>query len=96
MLAIRFSSDADTDLEQIADHTWSNWGQRQLAKYMNELDNCFEQIRKNPQIGRSCESIRSGFRQIEVGRHVIFYVIESDAILIVRILHQQMLPTNYF
>ncbi|WP_424168622.1 type II toxin-antitoxin system RelE/ParE family toxin [Terracidiphilus sp.] len=96
MLVIKFSKDADTDLEQIAEHTWNTWGQRQLAKYMNELDKCFERIRKNPLLGRKSESTRPEFRRIEVGRHAVFYIIEPDAILIVRVLHQQMLPANYF
>jgi toxin ParE1/3/4 len=96
VLPIRFSKDADADLEQIAEYTWNTWGEHQLAKYMRELDNCFERILKNPLIGRSCESIRPKFRRIEVGEHVVFYVIEPGNLLIVRVLHQQMLPANYF
>lgn len=96
MLPIRFSAEADADLEQIAEYTWNTWGKRHLAKYMRDLDDCFERIQKHPLIGRSCESIRPKFRRIEVGQHVVFYITESDDILIVRVLHQQMLPTNYF
>jgi toxin ParE1/3/4 len=96
VLSIRFSEDADADIEQIAEYTWNTWGQRQLARYMRELDDCFERIQKNPLIGRDCASIRPRFRRIEVGKHTVFYQIESDGILIVRVLHQHMLPTNYF
>jgi toxin ParE1/3/4 len=96
VLPISFSQDADADLEEIAEYTWNTWGQKQLAKYLRELDNCFERIRRNPLIGKSYESIRPNVRRIEVGRHAVFYIVESNSILIVRVLHQQMLPANYF
>ena len=32
--------------------------------------------------------------RFEVGKHVIFYMLEPEEIVIVRILHQQMLPTK--
>lgn len=96
MLPISFSQDADADLEEIAEYTWNTWGQKQLAQYLRELGNCFERIRRNPLIGKSYESIRPNVRRIEVGRHAVFYIVEPNSILIVRALHQQMLPANYF
>ncbi len=96
MLPIRFSEDAESDIDQIAAYTLSSWGQRQLGKYADKLDDAFEHIQSNPLIGRSCSYIRSGLRRLEAGSHVVFYAIEPDNVLIVRALHQQMLPTNYF
>ena len=96
MLPLKFSEEAETDIDQIAAYTLNVWGQRRLARYANELDDGLERIQNNPHIGRKCDSIRHGFRRLEIGRHVVFYTIESDSILIVRVLHRKMLPANYF
>jgi plasmid stabilization system protein ParE len=43
-------------------------------------------------MGRLCEHIRPGLRRMEHAQHIIFYRIESDDILISRILYRRMLP----
>jgi toxin ParE1/3/4 len=48
----------------------------------------------SPFIGRSCDSIRPGLRRFEIGKHVVFYLAQSDELLIVRVLHQQMIPVK--
>jgi toxin ParE1/3/4 len=43
-------------------------------------------------MGRACAGIKAGYRRMEHGRHVILYREQSNGILIVRVLHQRMLP----
>jgi toxin ParE1/3/4 len=43
-------------------------------------------------MGRACDSVSLGLRRFEHGKHVVFYRIVAGGILIVRVLHQRMLP----
>ena len=95
MPQVRISGEAEADIDRIADYTTSTWGLRQTNQYLAKLEDGFDLLAQNPSIGRSCESIRAGLRRFEIGRHVVFYLPESDGVLVVRVLHQQMLPNNY-
>ncbi|EMS7707478.1 type II toxin-antitoxin system RelE/ParE family toxin, partial [Vibrio cholerae] len=46
---------------------------------------------ENPDIGKSCDEIREGYRKFPQGSHVIFYQqIGSQQIRVIRILHKSM------
>lgn len=90
------SVQAEQDIDRIAAYTTESWGWRQTSQYLAKLEECFEMLARNPSIGRPCDSIREGLRRFETGRHVVFYVSETTGILVVRVLHEQMLPVNYF
>ena len=95
MPQVRISGEAEADIDRIADYTTSTWGWRQTNQYLAKLEDGFDLLAQTPTIGRSCDSIRAGLRRFEIGRHVVFYLPESDGVLVVRVLHQQMLPNNY-
>jgi len=92
---VRISVEAEADLDFIATYTTSTWGWRQTDQYLAKLEDGFDIVAKNPSIGRSCDAIRTGLRRFEIGKHVVFYLAESDGVLIVRVLHQRMLPGKY-
>jgi toxin ParE1/3/4 len=95
MVGYRLSNRAEVDLEAIADYTVDTWGPEQAIRYITGLLDCCERIALNPQIGRPCQVVRTGYRRIEHERHVLFYrVIDGDA-FIARILHQGMLPEKH-
>lgn len=82
---------AKADLKEIARYTQDQWGRDQRDKYLAMLDGCFHQLAANPLIGKDCSDIRSGYRKIKAGSHVIFYRQPSvDMIEIVRVLHGSM------
>jgi toxin ParE1/3/4 len=58
--------------------------------YMQELNKGIKTLLDNPQIGFSCDYIRNGYRQYNINKHMIFYKIQSDKIVIIRILHESM------
>ena len=78
----------------IAAYTVQEWGEDQAIRYIDGLESCCEQLANTPKLGRPCSSIRPGLRRIEHGRHVVFYRVEPDGVLVSRILHQRMLPEN--
>jgi len=97
MLRVNASVEAEEDIDLIASYTTRTWGWRQTNRYLAKLEDGFELLAENPSIGRSCDSIRPGFRRFEIGKHVVFYIPDPSEVLIVRVLHQQMLPSrSYF
>ncbi|MGA7342547.1 MAG: type II toxin-antitoxin system RelE/ParE family toxin [Terracidiphilus sp.] len=95
MAKVRISSEAERDIDQIAAYTSEEWGWRRADQYLAKFEEGFDLLAKNPLIGRNSDSIRNGLRRFEISRHVVFYLISADGILVVRVLHQRMMPANY-
>ena len=91
----RISGEAENDLDQIATYTTATWGWRQTHKYLAKMEACFDLLAANPSIGRRLDSVHEGLHRFEIGSHVVFYLPESEGVLVVRVLHEQMLPANY-
>ncbi len=94
MPKFRLSGAAKKDLKKIANYTLQVWGEEQMWKYTRDLIKCCGLLAAEPEMGRHCDSLAPGLRRFEVGKHVIFYLREPDKIAVVRILHQQTLPTS--
>lgn len=96
MTQVRISAAAEEDIGHIAAYTTTEWGWRQAHEYLTRLEEGLELLARNPSMGRSCDAIRERLRRFEIGSHVVFYLQESGGIFVVRVLHQRMLPANYF
>jgi toxin ParE1/3/4 len=83
---------AENDLFEIGEYTVRTWGTEQCVRYIDGLEACCQKLADNPKQGRSCENLRPGYWRMEQGKHVIFYRIDEDGIVIARILHVRMLP----
>jgi toxin ParE1/3/4 len=63
----------------------------QRISYLKQFDESFWLLAENPDIGKTCDEIRDGYRKFPQGSHVIFYQqIGSQNIQIIRILHKNM------
>lgn len=94
MSAYRLARLAESDLKSIVRYTMKTWGRVQTIRYRQRLQGCFQLLADNPSIGRRCDSIRPGLRRFEHGKHVVFYLAQPEEVLIVRVLHQQMIPAK--
>ena len=81
---------AVADLSEIADFTIQSFGIEQARFYRDGLNNCFDILADNPQLGRSAAELAPNLKRFEYQSHVVFYVPRDTGILIVRILHQRM------
>ena len=90
-----FSRLAETDLLSIGAYTLREWGEEQAIRYLADLEVGCQMLAENPALGRSCDEIRPGLHRMERGRHVLFYRAVTGGILILRILHQRMLPEEH-
>ena len=81
---------ADRDLKEIFRNSIEQLGQANAEEYVLSLDRRFALLAERPEIGRSMDQIRQGYRHFKGFSHTIFYREESYGILIIRILHQRM------
>ena len=80
-----------TDLIAIGQFTQKEWGRAQRNIYLKQLDSCFKQLAKNPELGASCDYIKDGYRKFPQGSHLVFYRQDSEGTLeIIRVLHKNM------
>ena len=82
---------AKNDMKKIARFTQKRWGREQRNHYLKTLDDCFQQLSNNPNMGMDCGGIRPGYHKFPTGSHVVYYRSETNGqIEIVRILHENM------
>jgi toxin ParE1/3/4 len=89
---LRFTARAESDLDSIAAHTETEWGTDQAHRYLSELEACCRQLAEDRTSGRRHRALPRYWR-IEQGRHVVFFRRDQRGdVLVVRILHDRMLP----
>ena len=81
------SPEAISDLQNIYDFTFDEWGETQAEKYLNEIYAVFDRLTQHPQIGRLRIELADSLRSIPLGSHVIFFMPWQDDVAIVRVLH---------
>ncbi|MFC9363759.1 type II toxin-antitoxin system RelE/ParE family toxin [Rhodococcus sp. NPDC057014] len=82
---------AQADLEDIWDYTADRWDVDQAEEYLRELQRGIERAAANPLVGRPCDEIRTGYRTLAVGAHMLFYRVTAEGdVDVVRVLHQRM------
>lgn len=90
MSIFRLTALAKQDLLSIGRYTQTTWGQEQRNSYLAKIDAAFHLLAIEPQRGRACDDLLTGYRKYHVGRHLIFYRQFSEGVEIVRILHDRM------
>lgn len=86
----RLSPAAQADLESIWDYTVTRWGESQAEAYTRNIQAACEALSEGTIVSRSAEEVRSGYRKMTVGSHVMYFRMKSEAVEIIRILHQSM------
>jgi len=81
---------AVADLEGIWLYTRKRWSVEQADRYLRSIDGALLDLARDPDVGRSAESIRAGYRFLRVGRHLIFYTLTEQVVSIRRVLHDRM------
>ena len=87
---------ADKDLEDIFDYTFDEFGFDQAEKYLLEIEEIFQNLIINPQIGKKRDEIKQGLYSFPKDNHIIFYRILDNHIRVVRVLHGSQDIPKYF
>jgi len=90
MAGFKLTPAAETDLKEIARYTHRKWGHKKRNRYLSALDTRFTWLSEDPQLGKSRNEIKAGYRSYPEGQHVIFYREVKENIEILGILHQKM------
>ena len=86
---------ADQDFEDIFEFGLDTFGVDQALSYQNGMKQRFAKLAEQPKLYPAVDHIRTGYRRSVYGSHSIYYQIESQGIVIVRILGQQDLANAF-
>jgi len=81
---------ARRDLQAIARYSEKEWGAARKAQYMAAIREKFSLLLMRPSMGAPRNDIADGYRNHPVGRHLIFYRVEEESVVILRVPHQSM------
>ncbi|MFW9598607.1 MAG: type II toxin-antitoxin system RelE/ParE family toxin [Paludibacter sp.] len=90
MLSYELTLKAVDDLTEIWNYTCDVWSEKQADIYYELLVDSFNELTKNPYIGKKYTAINENIYGLLTGKHILFYRIDVGKIVVVRILHQQM------
>ena len=89
------TKEADADLEDIFDYTEKSQSRNQAIVYLSNIEDLFFQLCKQPNLGRTRKEIKEGIFSIAFQKHIIFYKIIENKLLIIRVLHERRdMPKN--
>lgn len=87
MAELDLSPKARDDLVDIRLYSLENFGPDMADAYFLSFDQAFDRLATHPYIGVGCPEFGIGMRCLVHRRHRIFYVIENETVVIVRIIH---------
>ncbi len=85
----RLSKQADEDFEAIYRYGFLNFGLDQAEAYADGIEDRLEQIANKPLLYPAVDHVRPGYRRSIFASHAIYFRIQADGVLIVRILRNQ-------
>ncbi len=94
-MTYRLSNQCVADLKDIFRYTAEQFGSEQAAQYHASLEALFASLGRRPQMGRTRQDIDERTRSFVHQSHVVFYEIEDDMVLILRVLHGRQDPARH-
>ena len=88
-LKLKISASAKSDLIDIAQYTFTNYGKQQVDTYLQTLYDAMELLTKNPKIGHSRNDISEGYEILNVESHLLIFKANDENMTIARILHKR-------
>ena len=88
-MKVLISERANRDLLSIYSYIWQR-NPIAADAVLQRIDEKFQQLCELPFIGRERSSLAPRLRSVVVGMHLIFYVVESESITIVRVIDGRM------
>ncbi|HET9107079.1 MAG TPA: type II toxin-antitoxin system RelE/ParE family toxin [Steroidobacteraceae bacterium] len=92
---IHVHGSAESDLIDIWQYSFEQWGAAQADKYLDELDSGIRKLAINPESGMRRDFVRDGYRVLFVGCHAVYYTVTPDTVHSIRVLHGRMDPDRH-
>lgn len=90
MKPVRMTRLADLDLSELLAESRKLWGEKLTTRYEDAIADGLERIGANPDRFPVVDRTVPGIRRLRVGRHVLFFRDEPEAIVVIRVLHERM------
>jgi toxin ParE1/3/4 len=91
MAKFHFLKRAVDDLAEIWEYTFDEWSEKQADKYYQLLIEACSELAQKPHIGKPYDEISYSLYGQKSGEHIIFYfIVDTQEIEVVRILHGRM------
>jgi toxin ParE1/3/4 len=90
MIALNKLPLAESDLIDIWLHGCKTWGIVQADSYLDDLENTLISLTENPERHALKKQFKPPVRICPYVSHIIVYIIENDALNIIRVLHKSM------
>lgn len=88
MAVALLAREAETDLDQIWLYIAQESGNTDIAdRFVDRATALFLRIAAEPYLGRRRDELRAGMRSFPFGNHLVFYRVQEDTVLILRVLH---------
>jgi toxin ParE1/3/4 len=87
---VSFSNAAVADLRAIDEYSLAQFGEEIGEAYMHGFDKEFAMLQDYPLAGQATPEYGKAYRCLMHRRHRIFYLVNHDAVRVVRILHHAM------
>jgi toxin ParE1/3/4 len=94
MAPYKLTKAADEDYERIFEFGIDQFGLAQALDYQNGMKQRFEQLARRPNRYQAVDHIRQGYRRSVYHAHSIYYRIDQDLVLIVRVLGRENPDTS--
>ncbi|HVH45238.1 MAG TPA: type II toxin-antitoxin system RelE/ParE family toxin [Labilithrix sp.] len=92
---VHYTEEAENDLFEIGLYTSTEWGEEQSIKYLSLLrETCEDIIPRKNRFARLVPK-RPELWRWRCERHVVYFRKMDDDFEIVRVLHEQMLPSKH-
>ena len=90
MREIYLNPQAEQDLTEIFEYTFSSLGLTQAELYQDQLYEGMRIILDNAEIGEIFKFENREYRKLKINKHLLFYKNESEKCIVVRVLHEKM------
>ena len=88
-MKVRISSTASRDLHRTYPYL-ADRNPKAAEDFIRRINQKFEQLAELPFIGRQRSTLAPGLRSVLVGNHLIFYLVGTNIITIVRVIDGRM------
>lgn len=89
-MRLELSRRAQADLDEIRDHSVGQFGVDQTIAYLDGIERAFRQLLAFPKMGSTHATLIPEIRSIGCQQHRIYYALDRDRIVVVRVLHKAM------
>jgi toxin ParE1/3/4 len=95
MATYQLTNKAESEIERIYEYSILNFGLQVARDYISGLHDCFELLADHQSWGSDYSFIASGLMRYEYRSHSIYYQLNDEGILILRVLGGKQDPALY-